>query len=196
MIVMKNLRAKMFNRRASNPKSKPELVLKTLKLKPGQRIADIGTGGGYFSFLFSKKVGKNGLIYAVDINPKFLKFVKNECKKKGIENLKIVLNDNIFKIIPKSDLDLIFLRNVYHHITARVEYFEKMSEILNKNGLVAILDYNSYGTFSFHRLFGHYVPKERIIQDLTKAGYVLNKSYDFLPEQSFLIFNKKANGGA
>ena len=42
-------KAKMFNREAANPKNKPEEILKTLALQQGEKIADIGAGGGYFS---------------------------------------------------------------------------------------------------------------------------------------------------
>jgi predicted methyltransferase len=45
-------KAKMFNREAANPKNKPEEILKTLALQQGEKIADIGAGGGYFSLKF------------------------------------------------------------------------------------------------------------------------------------------------
>ncbi|MCJ7425465.1 hypothetical protein MUP01_14545 [Candidatus Bathyarchaeota archaeon] len=45
-------KAKMFNREAANPKNKPEGILKTLALQQGEKIADIGAGGGYFSLKF------------------------------------------------------------------------------------------------------------------------------------------------
>ena len=192
---MGNLRAKMFNRRAASSKSKPDQVLKVLGLKIGQKIADIGAGGGYFALRFGDKVGKNGLIYAVDINPESLKFIRDESKKNGIDNIETVFGDNVFNLLPKKGLDLVFIRNVYHHIPTRIEYFKKIAEVIKKDGRVAILDYNSNGTFSFHRLFGHYVPKEKIIHDMHQAGFELKKSFDFLPEQSFLIFQLKANGG-
>ena len=190
---MGNLRAKMFNRRAASPKSKPDQILKVLGLEVGQKIADIGAGGGYFALWFGRIVGKSGLIYAVDINPEFLNFIQDESVKNGLDNIKTVLSDNIFGLLPKRGLDLIFIRNVYHHIPTRIDYFKKIAEVLKKDGRVVILDYNSNGTFSFHKLFGHYVPKEKIIQDMQQAGYELKKSYDFLQEQSFLIFQPQTN---
>jgi len=56
----------------SNPKSKPDQILEAIALKPGQNIADIGSGGGYFSLRFAKIVGQEGKIYAVDANQDFL----------------------------------------------------------------------------------------------------------------------------
>jgi precorrin-6B methylase 2 len=45
------------------------------------------------------------------------------------------------------------------------------------------------GRFSFHRKFGHYVPKEIIIAEMKEAGYRLEKDLSFLPEQSFVILS-------
>jgi arsenite methyltransferase len=41
-------KAKMFNKKASDPKNKPDQILEILALQPGQTIADVGAGGGYF----------------------------------------------------------------------------------------------------------------------------------------------------
>jgi len=46
---MANFRAELFNKKASHPKNKPDQIIKTIGLKRGQSIADIGAGGGYFS---------------------------------------------------------------------------------------------------------------------------------------------------
>ena len=60
---MKKIDAKMFNTKASNPKNKSDEIIKNLKILPGQNIADIGSGGGYFSFRFAELVGKEGKVY-------------------------------------------------------------------------------------------------------------------------------------
>jgi len=79
---LESLKAKMFNRAASNPKNKPDEILNVLKLRQGQVVADIGAGGGYFSLRFAEIAGKNGRVFAVDTNQKFLGYIKNEAGKK------------------------------------------------------------------------------------------------------------------
>ena len=69
--MLENLKARMFNKEASNPKNKPDEVLNVLKLRQGQVIADIGAGGGYFSLRFAEIVGENGRVFAVDTNQNF-----------------------------------------------------------------------------------------------------------------------------
>jgi precorrin-6B methylase 2 len=68
---VRNLKAEMFNRKASDPKNKPDKILEALTLQQGQKVADIGAGGGYFSIRFAEAVGRDGRVFAVDTNPKF-----------------------------------------------------------------------------------------------------------------------------
>jgi ubiquinone/menaquinone biosynthesis C-methylase UbiE len=191
MVIMKNFKAKTFNKKASDPKSKADQILETLALQPGQNIADIGAGGGYFSLLFAGAVGRKGKVYVVDTNPEFLEFIRNGAKEKGLNNVKTVLAAEGKLTLPGKSLDLIFLRNVYHHLPNRVEYFRNLTGLLKPDGRIAIVEYKRGGVFSFRRIFGHHVLQETIVKEIEKAGYRLKESFGFLPEQSFTIFSMK-----
>lgn len=186
---MKYYRAEMFNRKASNPKNKPDQILETLALRPGQNIADIGSGGGYFTLRFAEAVGKEGLVSAVDTNPEFLEFIRSRAREKGLDNIRTILitEDNI--AIPEKSLDFIFMRNVFHHLPNRVEYLRKLRSALKPDAKVAVEEHKRRSFFSFHRMFRHYVPQEVIAEEMKKAGYQVKEKFDFLPEQSFTIFS-------
>lgn len=189
---MKKLNAKMFNKKASNPKNKPDEIINNLKILPGQRIADIGSGGGYFSFRFAKLVGNNGKVYSIDTNKELLEFISNNAKQQEQSNIVTILATE--NNIPLADgkIDLIFMRNVYHHITNRVEYVKKLKNILKSDGKVAIIEYKKSGRFfGSHRPSGHYVILEVIIKEMETAGYHVEEQHFFLPEQSFTIFSSK-----
>ena len=183
-----SLQAKMFNRRASNPKNKPDQILETLALKPGQNVADIGAGGGYFSLRFATLVGQKGRVFAVDTNSEFLEFIEKSCKAKGLNNVETILAIEDGLALPEN-VDLVFMRNVCHHIPNRPEYFRKLKNFLKPGGRIAIVEYKSVKRLSFRRMFGHYVPKEAIIKEMNEAGYQFQEDLDFLPEQSFTIFS-------
>jgi arsenite methyltransferase len=87
--MIKNPKAEMFNRKTSNQKSKPDEVLKALDLQKRQKVADVGSGGGYFALRFAESVGAEGRVFALDTNPKFLEFIKNSAKEKGLTNVEI-----------------------------------------------------------------------------------------------------------
>lgn len=88
---MANFQAKMFNKKASDPKNKPDQIIEAIALKPGQSIADIGAGGGYFSLRFAEIVEEEGRVYAVDTKPEFLEYVKNSAKERGLNNIMPIL---------------------------------------------------------------------------------------------------------
>jgi arsenite methyltransferase len=190
---MSDLQAKMFNRKASNPKNKPDEIIGAIGLKPGQSIADIGSGGGYFSFRFAEAVGDKGKVYAIDASQEYLGYVKGEAERKGLNNVEPLFASGAELNLPEKTLDCVFMRNVTHHIKDRKVYFRNLSRYLKPDGRFAVIEYNMGKAISFRRLFGHHVAKRVIIEEMNEAGYILEKEFGFLPEQHFCIF-KKAKG--
>jgi len=188
---MKNSQAEMFNKKASNPKNKPDQIIETIALKPGQSVADIGSGGGYFSLRFAKIVGQKGKVYAIDTNPDFLEFIKKSAKDEGLNNIipKLVSEDRLD--LPKKSLDFIFMRNVTHHLPNRTKYFRELKELLKPDGKIVVIEYKKGKFFTFRGIFGHSVPKEIIAREMKEAGYLLENEFDFLPEQHFTIYSKR-----
>jgi arsenite methyltransferase len=180
--------AEQLNRRASSRKSRPDEVIRALRLREGGTIADIGSGGGYFVFRFAEAVGPSGKVYAIDANPEFLSHIEKIVAEKGYTNIATVHSEDDSFTLPEGCLDLIFMRNVSHHLKRRTEYFSKLRRLLKRGGRVAIIEYEPGGRFSLRRMSGHYVQKESIIREMSDAGFKLLESLDLLPEQSFTIF--------
>ena len=189
---MSKKRPEMFNKKASKSKYKADQIMEALALKPGEAVADIGSGGGYFSYRFANAVGEHGRVYAVDTNEEFLEFIKKQAREKGLTNIVTMLAAEDHSDMSKNSLDYVFMRNVCHHLPNRVEYFQRLKESLKPNGKVVIIEYDGRGVFfSFHNRHRHFVPKNTLLEEMKQAGYSLYRSYDFLSEQSFTIFTQK-----
>jgi len=179
----------MFNRKAARRQSKADVILSTLNIQPGQTIADLGSGGGFFTFLFSQLVGEKGKVYAIDTNKDFLEFINKQAAKQGLTNITIVLATEEVIPLPSHCIDLLFVRSVYHHLQNRTSYFSEAKKLFTSQGRIAIIEFSQHGSkFSFHRRCGHNVPKEIIIEEMSTAGFQVSASFDFLPVQSFTIF--------
>ena len=179
----------MFNQKAALPKSKPDEIVNALAIEPGQNIADIGSGGGYFTLRFAEVVGNNGRVFPVDTDKELLGHIRSEAAKKDLNNITTVHVTNGFPTLSDNSLDLIFLRNAYHHLDNRVAYMAGFKTKLKPNGSIAIVEYKPGGSiFHWKRFFGHNVPKQKIINELEQAGYTLIAEHGFLPEQSFTIY--------
>jgi ubiquinone/menaquinone biosynthesis C-methylase UbiE len=184
-------KAKMFNKKASKNKSKPNKIIEILELSKGNKIADIGSGGGYFTIRFAKKVTEEGHVYAIDINSEFLRYIEQKANKNDLRNITTIHTKNETTQLPKEKLNYIFLRNVYHHIPNRIKYLQKLGLGLDKNGKIIIIEHNGSGFLNFNKLFGHYVNPEIIKNEMKKAGYIIDNEYFFIRHQSFTIFKRR-----
>jgi len=182
---------KMLNREAASPKHKSERIIESLQIHEGHTIADIGAGGGYFTLKFARKVGKTGKVYGVDTQSKYLEFIRRQAEREGMDNIIFVLATEDKMDLPEAAFDLIFARNVFHHLTEPDKYFHHLKRFLKPSGKVAIIDHRPKSGFSFVSLFRHHTPKEVILQVMENAGYFLVESFNFLSEQTFNLFSVK-----
>jgi arsenite methyltransferase len=167
----------------------PQKVIAALQIKPGAIVADLGAGGGYFTFKLADAVGREGKIYAVDVDSGMIDLVANEAKQKAAANIEMILARPDDPRLPKTGVDLIFTSNTYHHIENRVVYFAKFKNYLRPGGRVAIIEYDRRSWFV--GLLRHYTPSEFIKREMEQAGYTFSEEFDFLDRQSFLIFAAK-----
>lgn len=189
--MMERVQAWVFNRRASDPKNRPDRILDALKLRLGQKIADIGVGGGYFSLRFAQAVGGDGRVYAVDTNRKFLELIEGQARENGYTNVETILAGEGRLDLPERSLDVVFMRNVCHHLHDRTDCFVNPRRTLKPIGRVAIIKDHPGSRLSLHRVFGHCVPWKVIEEEMRKSGHRLREFHNFLPEQSFTIYSLK-----
>jgi ubiquinone/menaquinone biosynthesis C-methylase UbiE len=181
--------ANYYNKSASAPKSKPDEIIQSLALKPEMQIADLGAGGGYFTLRFARFVGERGKVYAVDINEDYLKIIGEEARQSGLKNIQTILAKVDNSLLPEGSVDLIFVRNVFHHLPVPEKYFRDLKTKLKPGGRIAIVEYKKLGFFSFTRIFRHHTPEEQVIETMKNSGYHLAQRHDFLKKQSFSIYS-------
>ncbi|RKX71863.1 hypothetical protein DRP43_02115 [candidate division TA06 bacterium] len=119
-----------------------------------------------------------------------MNYIKEHSKERGVSNIIPILIKNDKMDLDKDSLDFIFMRNVTHHISDRVEYFNDLKCYLKEEGKIVIIEYKKSKIFSFRGIFGHYIQKAIIIKEMKKAGYKLDKEFDFLLEQHFTVYSK------
>jgi arsenite methyltransferase len=168
----------------------PQKVIVALKLQPGAVVADLGAGGGYFTFRLAEAVGPGGKVYAVDVDPDMVELVAKGAKDKGQTNIETILAKPDNPLLPEAGVDLIFTSNTYHHIDNRVAYLANLRRFLRPGGRVAIVEFDRRGWLE--GLLRHYTPSEFIQREMEQAGYSLQENFDFLDRQSFLIFAPKS----
>jgi ubiquinone/menaquinone biosynthesis C-methylase UbiE len=162
----------------------PKAVVQALRITPGSHVADLGSGGGYFTWYLAEAVGSQGKVYAVDIEEVGLRMVREEAGRRGIGQVEIVRSTTTDARLSER-VDLVFTCNTYHHMQDRAAYFRALAEFLAPAGRVAIIDYKPAG---FAWLFGHSTTDETVRKEMESAGYQLVEAHEFLPKQHFQVF--------
>ena len=165
----------------------PDAVIALLGVGPGDRIADLGAGGGYFTFRLAEAAGESGRVYAVDVDDDMVGYLEERARELGAANVTVVRGEFEDPNLPDGEIDLLFTCNTYHHIADRSAYFRRALVDLAPNGRVAIVEYDGRGGW-FANWFGHKTPAEEIAREMREAGYEQLAKHEVLPRQSFQIF--------
>src|SRR5204863_9693954 len=110
--VMGHQAADWLERPEREDEERPSLALPALKLKPGDAVADIGAGSGYYTRRMAKLVGDKGVIYAVDIQQEMLDLLTNKMAEINIRNVKPILGTITDPKLPRGSVDLALMVDV------------------------------------------------------------------------------------
>ena len=117
-------------------------VIAKLQLKPGDVVADIGSGAGAFSVPMARAIGPNGTLYAVDIDQAMLDYVGDRAKKQGVGNVQTVLGEYDDPKLPVKTVDVAFFHRVLHMIEHRQAYVNAVAKYLKPDGRIVIIEKN------------------------------------------------------
>ena len=170
-------------------------LIKLLKLKPGEQIADVGSGPGYYSFQFAKIVGSSGHVYSIEMNAEHLKYVESAKSAMGVTNVSTVETDgrSVGLAGIQTKVDAIFLCSLYHNMYAmatqpeRDSFVDSIKDSLKEGGTLYLVDNGLVppGVLPYH---GPYVAKELIIGQMLNYGFDLLEERQYIPQRYLLVF--------
>jgi ubiquinone/menaquinone biosynthesis C-methylase UbiE len=173
----------------------PERVVESLGIRPGDSVAEIGAGSGYWLAWLSEAVGPDGRVYAVEVDPELVKALEERIAEEEYVNVEVILGVYDDPRLPEGQIDLAMTCLTYHHIEERTEYFRALRSDLSARGRVAHLDDrpDSPAPISWFQSSGHWSDPAAIVSEMYAAGYAQSASFDFLPAQSFQVFAQRTS---
>lgn len=175
-------------------RQKPVELLESIGIKPGETIADIGTGVGFMLPYMIDAVGPSGHVYAEDIQDDFLAKAKQKAKDGGWKNITFVKGDPNDVKLPANSLDLAFILDVYHHINYPDKTMATVYKALKPGGRLALIDFyrsREHPRMSEERRKNHIrLDRDGFRKEVEAAGFKFDRTFDHLPYQYVLLFKK------
>jgi SAM-dependent methyltransferase len=166
---------------------KPDEVLKALALRPGEVVADIGAGSGYFALRFARAVGEAGRVYAVDVSPDMVRHLNRRLRDAGLRNVVTVLSDPDDPLLPDASVDRFVIVDTWHHVEDQAKYLGLLKRMLKPGGQVVHIDFHKRD-LPVGPPVGMKIAREDVVKQMEAAGFRLAADHGFLPYQYFLVF--------
>jgi predicted methyltransferase len=179
-----------LERRERETEEKPQLLIDALEIRPGQTIADLGAGSGYYSFRIAPLVGPTGKVLAIDIQPAMLETIEQRASRERIANVAAVRASERDPNLAPDSVDLLFMVDVYHELEYPYEVMTKVRTALKPGGRVALIEYRAEDPKVAIKPV-HKMSERQVRRELEAAGFRHVKTVRTLPLQHLILFEKK-----
>lgn len=115
-------------------------VARLMGIAPGQSVADIGAGSGYYTVRLSRSVGPQGRVLAEDITPSYLDDLEKRVRRDGLGNVVVVRGAGHDPKLPPASLDAAVLVHMYHEIAQPFGVLWHLAAAMKPGGRVGIVD--------------------------------------------------------
>jgi len=151
-------------------------------VKPGDRVADLWAGRGYYTAILSQVVGPSGSVYTVNPNPRAE--VNERWKAPKYANVRVADGPLDKLALPQDgSLDFVLIHLNYHDISpeVRAAMNRRVLGALKRRGIYGVVDHSAKdgsGNEAVKTL--HRIDKLLVIKEVTSAGFTLTKEGDML----------------
>lgn len=149
-----------------------QAIVAALGLEPGDAVADVGAGTGFFSVLFAEAVGREGAVYAVEVSPKFLDHLRGLAQGDGLGSLKVVEGTAHSVELAEGSVDVAFVCDVYHHFEHPADSLASLQKALRPGGSLVVIDFERIPGVSRDFVFDHVRAGKAVFRsEIEAAGF-------------------------
>ncbi len=200
--VMGHESAKWLDRSERGRQEQTTRMLASLKIRPGDVVADIGAGSGYHTIRLARLVGPKGRVKAVDVQQEMLDLIRKRQKRQRLSNIDLVLGKADDPKLPAGSLDLALMVDVYHEFEWPFEMMQHIARALKPGGRVAFVEFKLEDP-SIPVKTVHKMSEAQVLKEMQPFGLIHVETVRTLPWQHLIIFKKPpaasapaAHGGA
>ena len=161
---------KVFDDPKRDEWQKPAATIDALEISPGDRVADLGAGTGYFLPYLVEAVGPSGTVFAIEVEPNLVAHMRERAEQLGAPNIIPILASLDDARLPDQSVDLILIVDTFHHLDDRLEYLERLQRDLSDRGRIAIVDWKKEELPEGPRP-DHKIAREQVVRELEAGGF-------------------------
>jgi len=179
--------AEWLLREEREDEERASLLLEELQLEPGDRVADLGCGNGFHSLPIAERVGAEGKVFAVDVQPEMLRLLDARVAERELENVTSVLGSLRDPGLAPKSCDLVLMVDVYHELSHPVSVLARSRAALAPGGELVLVEFRLEDPDVPIKLL-HKMSKAQVLGEMAANGFRFAREYDGLPWQHFLAF--------
>jgi ubiquinone/menaquinone biosynthesis C-methylase UbiE len=185
--VMGHQGAAWLERPEREAEEAPSRAIGALQILPGEVVADIGAGSGFYSVRLAAAVGSKGRVYATDIQPEMLALIRKRLEKEPIGNIELVLGTPAETRLPDGAIDLALMVDVYHELAQPQAFLRSLKRALKPEGRLVLIEFRKEDPAVPIR-DEHKMTVKEARMELEAEGFRFERVIGVLPWQHILVF--------
>lgn len=187
--VMGAAGADWLDRPERESEEQPAKAIAALEIKPGQVVADVGAGSGYYAIRLAERVGPTGRVVATDIQPTMLSLLQARITRARLMNVDVVLSAEADPRLPENLFDLVLMVDVYHELSRPQDVLRKLRASLKPDGRLVLIEFRKESAWVPIRE-EHKMSIREARVELEAEGYRFDRVINVLPWQHMLVFRR------
>ncbi len=172
--------------------SDPLSILDSLGISVGMSVGDFGTGQGTYARELARRVGKEGVVYAFDVQKDLVTRLVAEAQAQKIDNLHVIwadLDEPGGTTLPGASLDVVIVANVLFQSEQKAGFLSEAVRVLRPNGRLLLVDWSG-ATGPLGPRADHVVTQSAAQALAEAAGLVFDRSVEAGEHHYGLLFRK------
>lgn len=165
----------------------PAKAIAALDIKPGQVVADVGAGSGYYTARLAERVGATGKVYASDLQPQMVALLEQRVARDRLTQVEVLQATETDPRLPPAAIDLILMVDVYHELARPQEVLRRLRTALKPGGRLVLIEFRKESAWVPIRE-EHKMSVREARLELEAENYRFDGVIDVLPWQHILVF--------
>lgn len=162
-------------------------IVGLMQLKPGMTAAEVGAGSGFMARFMVTKVGADGRVFANELEPKMVEYMKTRAAKEGLANFTVVQGQPKSAGLAPGSVDAVALVQTFSFLDHPEDMLKSLNEALKPKGLLLVVDFPREGAPPA----APGMDAEEVIPMAEAAGFTRVGENGVVPGHYALIFRKK-----